>query len=141
LDDLASDRVKRLALALDPVPAGRYARESLKSASIWERVKDRVREAGDVRATLALVAHDEADAGIVYVTDARALGDKVRIALEIPESLHTPIRYPVVLIRHEGMPEAARAFYDFLDSEKAQERFRDAGFEVVSIRDASAKRR
>ena len=37
LSDLADGEIKRLALALDPVPAGRYARESLKNAGIWSR--------------------------------------------------------------------------------------------------------
>ncbi len=76
LADLADDKVKHLALALDPVPAGRYAREALKNAGIWEQVQQRVREAGDVRATLTLVVRGEAEAGLVYATDAAA-SDKV----------------------------------------------------------------
>ena len=87
--DLAGSEVKRLALALDPVPAGHYAREALEKAGIWEQVKGRVREAGDVRATLAIVERDEADAGIVYATDA-VTSKKVRMVLEVPEDLHAP---------------------------------------------------
>ncbi len=139
LSDLADDEVKRLALALDPVPAGHYAREALKNAGIWPQVKDRVREYGDVRATLAVVARGEVDAGLVYATDAAA-SDKVRVALEVPEKLHAPIRYPLVLVRRSGGSAAARTFYDFLDSEKARNHFRKAGFQVVSVSDASAKR-
>lgn len=130
LGDLAGGEVKRLALALDPVPAGHYAREALRNAGIWEQVKDRVREAGDVRATLALVARDEADAGLVYATDAAAT-DKVRVALEVPEELHSPIRYPLVLVNRTGGSAAARAFYDFLDSAAARAHFRKAGFRIV----------
>jgi molybdate transport system substrate-binding protein len=129
LSDLAGADVKHLALALDPVPAGHYARQALRKAGIWEQVKDRVREAGDVRATLAVVARDEAEAGLVYATDAAAT-DKVRVALEIPEELHSPIRYPLVLVRRAGGAAAARAFYDFLHSEKARAHFRKAGFQT-----------
>jgi molybdate transport system substrate-binding protein len=131
LADLSGDEVKHLALALDPVPAGHYAREALKKASVWEQVQDRIREAGDVRATLMLVTRGEAEAGIVYATDA-ATTDKVRVALEVPEDLHPPIRYPLVLVRRRGDSPSARALYDFLGSEAAQAHFRKAGFQVVS---------
>jgi molybdate transport system substrate-binding protein len=130
LADLASGDVKHLALALDPVPAGHYARASLKNAGVWDRVKDRVREAGDVRATLTIVTRGEAEAGLVYATDA-ATSDKVRVALEVPEDLHPPIRYPVVLVRRTGGSPAARAFYDFLGGAKAAAHFRKAGFRVL----------
>ena len=129
LANVAGAEVKHLALALDPVPAGHYAREALKNAGIWEQVKDRVREAGDVRATLALVARDEAEAGLVYATDA-ATTDKVRVALEVPEHLHSPIRYPLVLVRRAGGSEAARAFYHFLAGETARRTSARRGFRL-----------
>ena len=130
LADLSGEEVKHLALALDPVPAGHYAREALKKAGVWEQVKERVREAGDVRATLMLAARGEAEAAIVYATDA-AVTDKVAVALEVPEDLHPPIRYPLVLVRRRGSSPSARALYDFLGSETAQTHFRKAGFQVV----------
>jgi molybdate transport system substrate-binding protein len=138
LADLVGNRFKHVALALDPVPAGHYAREALQKAGIWEQVKDRVREAGDVRANLAFVEREEADAGIVYATDA-ATSTKVRIALEVPEDLHAPIRYPLVLLRRGGSP-SAHAFYDFLSGDKARDRFHESGFQVLPISDASLKR-
>jgi molybdate transport system substrate-binding protein len=130
LSDLAGAKIQRLALALDPVPAGHYAREALEKAGVWEQVRKRVREAGDVRATLALVERAEADAGIVYSTDT-IMSKNVRIALPIPEELHAPIRYPLVLLQRGGASAPARAFYDFLGSEKAGARFRAAGFVLV----------
>jgi molybdate transport system substrate-binding protein len=128
LADLAGDEFPRLALALDPVPAGHYSRETLKKADVWPRVEKRIREAGDVRATLALVERDEADAGIVYSTDAK-MSKKVHVALEIPEELHEPIRYPLVLLRRAGGSAKARAFYDFLGGETASAHFAAAGFQ------------
>jgi molybdate transport system substrate-binding protein len=130
LADLAGAEVKHLALALEPVPAGHYAREALRKAGIWDKLRERVREAGDVRATLALVARDEAEAGIVYATDVAA-SDKVRVALQVPEDLHTPIRYPVVLLRRADAVPAARAFYDYLQGETVRAHFRKAGFTIV----------
>ncbi len=136
--DLAGTEVKRLALALDPVPAGHYAREALQKAGIWEQVRGRVREAGDVRAALALVERDEADAGIVYATDA-ATSSKVQTVLEVPENLHAPIRYPLVLLRRS--PPPPRAFYDFVGDEEAAAHFRKAGFQVLPVSDVPEKRR
>jgi molybdate transport system substrate-binding protein len=130
LAGLAGDDVKHLALALGPVPAGRYAREALKKAGVWERVAGRVREGGDVRAALAYVARGEAEAGIVYATDAAATS-RVRVALEVPEALHGPVRYPLVLLRGAAGKPTARAFYDYLGEEKAAAVFRRAGFQLV----------
>jgi molybdate transport system substrate-binding protein len=130
LSDLAGDGVKHLALALGPVPAGRYSREALKKADVWDQVKGRVREGSDVRATLIFVARGEADAGIVYATDAAA-DPRVRVALEVPEGLHEPVRYPLVLLRAAADKPAARAFYDYLGGEKAAAVFHKAGFLVV----------
>jgi molybdate transport system substrate-binding protein len=130
LADVAGSEVKHLALALDPVPAGRYAREALQKAGVWEQVKERVQEAGDVRATLALVEREEVEAGLVYATDA-AVSQKVRVALQVPEELHTPIRYPLVLLRRGSDRASARAFYDFLGGETASDHFRKMGFQVL----------
>src|SRR4029077_4178716 len=91
LDDLAGPAIKRLALAGSQVPAGTYAREALAHAGIWERLKDRVIEGGDVRQALAYVDREEAEAGIVYATDVIGSA-KVRVAVEIDSRLHAPIR-------------------------------------------------
>jgi molybdate transport system substrate-binding protein len=139
LAELAGADVKHLGLALEPVPAGHYAREALRKAGIWDQVRQRVREAGDVRATLALVVRGEVEAGIVYATDVAA-SDKVRVALQVPEDLHTPIRYPVILLRRAEALPTARAFYDYLQGESARAHFRKAGFQVA-FGDASAEHR
>jgi molybdate transport system substrate-binding protein len=129
LRDLADPRIRRLALAEPKVPAGEYARQALRKAGVWDRVEGRVVGGIDVRATLQFVARGEAEAGLVYRTDA--LGQtKVRVAVEVDPGLHEPIRYPLVLLRHEPMKEAARRFYDYLGSEKTAAVFERAGFAV-----------
>src|SRR5262249_10624780 len=112
------------------VPAGRYAREALRQAGIWEQVKDRVLEGGDVRAALIYVVRKEAEAGLVYAADIQATS-QVRVALEVQPDMHTPIRYPLVLVRREPIRAGARRFYEYLSSAPAAERFRKAGFGVV----------
>jgi molybdate transport system substrate-binding protein len=127
---LAQPAVRRLALAAPVVPAGRYAREALRQSGIWEQVKDRVLEGGDVRAALIYVVRKEAEAGLVYATDVQATS-QVRVALEVQSDLHTPIRYPLVLVRREPIKAGARRFYEYLSSAPAAERFRTAGFGLV----------
>jgi molybdate transport system substrate-binding protein len=129
LGDLAEKTIKQLALAMEKVPAGEYAREALGKAGVWEQVKDKVIGGDDVRATLAFVERG-ADAGIVYKTDALG-SSKVRIAFEIDPALHKPIEYPLVLIRREADHEAAEEFYQYLASEQVAEAFRRAQFVVL----------
>ncbi|HVS34176.1 MAG TPA: molybdate ABC transporter substrate-binding protein [Gemmataceae bacterium] len=131
LAEIVTPAVRQLALAGPSVPAGRYARQSLEKAGVWDKIKDRVVEAGDVRAALALVVKGEADAGIVYVTDARAAGDKVRPILIIPDELHQPIRYPLMLLDREPIQPQARRFYEYLAGDKAAAVFRKAGFTML----------
>jgi molybdate transport system substrate-binding protein len=132
LADLDGPAVRHLALALESVPAGRYARDALKTAGVWGRVEGWVREAGDVRAALTYVARGEAEAGFVYATDA-ATTEKVRVALTVPEDLHEPIRYPLVLVRRPNPRPAARRLYDYLGSESGAAPFRHAGFTVLQV--------
>jgi len=125
--DLTKPEIHRLALAGKAVPAGTYSRKALQSAGLWDQLKDRVVEGGDVRAALAYVTRGEAEVGMVYATDA-AGNSKVRIALEVNPKLHDPIRYPLVLIKQDQPHPAARRFYDYLISEHAIEIFTHAGF-------------
>ncbi len=63
----------RLAMAnVDAVPAGRYGKAALQALGAWDRVAERVAQAENVRAALALVSTGEAPLGIVYATDAAA---------------------------------------------------------------------
>jgi molybdate transport system substrate-binding protein len=131
LADLAAPAVRRLSLAGPAVPAGRYAREALRSAGLWERVQERVLNAGDVRAALTHVVQGEAEAGMVYATDAAGSG-RVKVALEVPAERHAPIRYPVALLRREVIKADARRLYEYLLSPEAAAVFRRAGFGIAT---------
>jgi molybdate transport system substrate-binding protein len=129
LKELDGADIHRLALAGEAVPAGRYAREALRHAGVWDRVRERVLDGGNVRETLTFVARREAEAGLVYATDAAA-SHRVHVALEVPSDLCSPIRYPLVLIRRDNPSAGAVRIYAYLSSEHAAEVFRQHGFGV-----------
>ena len=132
LDDLCGAGVQFLALA-DPahVPAGRYAKASLQRVALWDRVKAKVVSAQDVRAALAFVEAGEADAGIVYATDAK-MSPGVRVAVRIPKHLPPDIRYVAAPV----LPETPEKRYtmQLLTSATARRIFDSRGFVFIANR-------
>jgi molybdate transport system substrate-binding protein len=126
--DLGADIVRRIALAeTQTVPAGIYAREYLQKFGWWDQVSAKVIPMENVRATLAAVEAGNADAGIVYQTDA-LISKKVRIAYPIPASEGPKITYPLAVTAESKQGEAARRFAAFLASEEARAVFSKYGF-------------
>src|SRR5262249_54167719 len=99
-DDLMKTSLNRLAVAGPTVPAGIYARQALKSLKIWDALEanKKVVPGDNVRVALTYVERGEADAGIVYATDAK-ISDKVEQVFTFPADAHDPIRYPLVLLK------------------------------------------
>jgi molybdate transport system substrate-binding protein len=130
--DLAQRAVKLVALG-DPgsVPAGQYGQQVLESLGLWQAVQGKLVLAKDVRQVLTYVETGNADAGIVYATDAR-LSAKVRVVATAPESSHTPVVYPVAVIKSSRNIAAARAFVQFLEGGRAREVFVSLGFTAAS---------
>lgn len=123
-------RLRRLALA-DPqaVPAGVYARTWLESLGLWERLADKVVPALNVRAALQAVELHNAEAGIVYRTDAR-ISPKVRVAFEVPAAQGPRIAYALApLVRASPV---ARDFVRHLRSAESARIFERLGFVVLA---------
>ena len=125
---LAAAAVKVIAIG-EPqtVPAGKYAQEVLTRFSLYDSLKPKFVLAKDVRQVLTYVASGNADAGIVYATDAKTSAD-VRVAAVAPENSHQPIVYPVAVLKDSKNTAAARSFVEFLLSSKAQAIFQKYGF-------------
>lgn len=116
----------------DSVPAGQYAEESLTNLGVWDAVQSKLSLGTSVTAVLNQVADGSAEFGIVYTTDAKS-NDKVKIIAEAPEdSLEKPIVYPVGMIKDAKDADAAQKFIEFLQSQEAQEVFKDYGFTIVN---------
>ena len=110
------------------VPAGKYAKASLESLSLWNGVRPRLAESESVRAALMLVARGETPLGIVYASDAKA-EPGVRVVATFPEDSHPPIVYPVAALRGARAAQAAR-FLQWLASPAADALFTKRGFTV-----------
>ena len=125
--ELTQPAIKRLALA-DPkgVPAGVYAQQYLEKIGLWDALKDRVVPTENVRAALAAVEAGNADAGIVYQTDA-GISKLVKVAYVVPRSESPAISYPVAVVRASRDP-AALDFLKYLRSEAARSVFKKFGF-------------
>lgn len=129
--DLAG--LRRLALA-DPeaVPAGVYARSYLESIGLWAALKDRVVPTLNVRAALAAVESGNADAGIVYRTDA-ALSRRVKVAFTVPREQGPRIVYVLAPLASSRKPAAAELAHWLAGSEAATT-FERYGFVVIAPR-------
>jgi molybdate transport system substrate-binding protein len=128
--DLASSKIRHLALAeTRTVPAGIYAREYLQKQKLWPAVEGKVVPTENVRAALAAVESGDAEAAIVYKTDA-AISKRVKIAYEIPESASPNISYPAALLKEAPSPQAGKRFLEFLVSTDARKIFEKFGFVV-----------
>jgi molybdate transport system substrate-binding protein len=126
--DLTKAVVKTVAVG-EPqtVPAGKYAQEVLTHFGIYDQLKPKLVLAKDVRQVLTYVETENADAGIVYATDAK-ISKKVTVVATAPEDSHSPVVYPAAVIKNSKNAAGAKAFLDFLASEKARTVFQKYGF-------------
>jgi molybdate transport system substrate-binding protein len=126
--DLA--KMTRIAIA-EPrsVPAGIYARQYLEHAGLWQILQPKMIPTENVRAALAAVESENADAAIVYRTDA-GMASNVRIALTLDGSWAPKITYPAAVLSESPHPAAATRFVNYLTGSQARQIFRRFGFGV-----------
>ncbi|MCK9487390.1 MAG: molybdate ABC transporter substrate-binding protein [Dehalococcoidia bacterium] len=134
-DDLAAAGV-RLVLAGADVPVGDYARSAIAVADA-ERpgfaadvLANVTSEEANVRSVLAKVELGEADAGIVYETDAATAGEAVRV-VPVPQAYAPSVRYPIAALGRDEAGHAA-AFVAFVLAEDGQRILGAYGFTPAS---------
>ena len=82
----------------------------------------------DVKSVLSKVQLGEVDAGMVYVTDVLAAGDKVR-GVEIPADVNASTSYPIAALTSSANAAAAAAFVDYVLSPAGASVLTAAGFQ------------
>jgi molybdate transport system substrate-binding protein len=122
--DLAKSSVK-VALCEPQVPCGSVAAEVFKNANIT--VKPVTLEP-DVKSTLSKVELNEVDAGMVYVTDVRAAGSKVK-GIVIPDNINASTEYPIAALTKAPNASGAQAFVDLVLSPAGQSVLSADGFQ------------
>lgn len=130
--DLAKPEIKHLALAGENVPAGKYGRAALVSLGAWDAVQARVVSGDNVRTVLGWVATGEADAGVVYVTDAK-VETKVKVAFTFPATSHPPIVYPTAVVKGAAHAKDAADFLAYCKSAEGMAVFGAAGFTAAPV--------
>ena len=127
---LSDPFVRRIALSNpETVPSGRYARQLLERQGIWPRVRAKAVFGGNVRQTLTYVTTGDVDAGIVFVTDARAAKGRVRVLVtSLAPRDHDPIVYPAAVLTDAPNADVGRRFVAFLRSAPAQAVLKKQGF-------------
>lgn len=133
-DDLATDKAAKIGLGdFGSVPAGQYAEESLTNMKLLDQVKPKAVFGKDVKEVLAWVEGGNADAGIVYSSDAQG-NSKVTVVATAPSDSHKPIVYPAAVIKASKNAAEAQKFLDFLSSSAASDVFKKYGFTVIGTK-------
>lgn len=130
IKDLTSPRVRRIAIG-EPksVPAGQYAQQILTSLKITDQIKPKVVYAKDVRQALNYVESGNAEAGLVYLSDAKS-SSKVKVVTTAPANTHSPIVYPIAVLKSSKNVDHAKEFEQFLSTNYAKNIFEKQGFTV-----------
>ena len=110
---------QRLAIGNpDSVPAGRYTKQALTKAGLWDSAQKVAIFGTNVRQVLDYVSRGEVDAGFVYGTDAKKQADKVENVLVLEG--HNPILYPIAQVTTGKNAKGGMAFLNFVLSEQGQ---------------------
>jgi molybdate transport system substrate-binding protein len=125
---LTDPAVKRISVG-EPrsVPAGQYAVEVFENLGILPQLQPKFVYGNSVRNVLGSVESGNADAGVVYATDAK-ISDQVKTVVKAPANSHAPIVYPIAVIAASTQPAAAHIYGQFLTGEEAQSLFSQYGF-------------
>jgi len=124
LADLAKAGV--VSLCADTVPCGKYAQQALTQASITID-PSKITKGADVKSTLAAVTTGDADAAIVYASDAKAAGNTVT-AVKIPAWLNIYAIYPIAPLASSQNATLADAWVKYTVSPAGQKTLQSFGF-------------
>jgi molybdate transport system substrate-binding protein len=124
LADLAG--ASTVSLCVATAPCGKFAEQLLSQVGVTVG-ESSVTRGQDVRATLAAVTEGDADAAIVYLSDAAAVGSRVEV-VDVPEAAAIVASYPIAVLADSDAADVAGSFLAFVRSDDGQALLSDAGF-------------
>jgi molybdate transport system substrate-binding protein len=123
----------KLIIGTPTVPIGVYTRQVLGDLGITSAVLPQVvSQEKDVKALSAKVALGTADAGFMYVTDARAVAGQVKL-IPVPVWAQPPVRYQIAIVKNSSNRAGAAAFIKRLTSTAGRKLLVDNGFGVPKL--------
>jgi molybdate transport system substrate-binding protein len=136
IQDLAKPGLK-IVLAAREVPVGQYAFDFLDKASLDASfgaafkdgvINNIVSYEDNVKAVLTKVSLNEADAGIVYLTDAASTPENTVAQMEIPDAYNVTASYPIAAMNDSQNANLANAFIELVLSQTGQDLLKEYGF-------------
>jgi len=109
------------------VPCGSAAKKVEQSTGVTLKPAS---EESDVKQVLAKVQSGDADAGLVYVTDAKSAGGKVQ-GVDFPEASGAINTYPIAIVKGSAEAELAKEFEDFVKGPEGKAELNKVGFGTV----------
>jgi len=125
--DLANDGIK-IDLAAPAVPVGAYTLQILRQMGLMQKMLPNVvSQESDVRTVLSKVALGQADAGFVYLTDARSVSGDVTV-IKVPAWAQPKVTYAMAVVTKSPNQAAAQAFVKKVLSKAGQATLARYGF-------------
>lgn len=115
-----------LVVCAPAVPCGSATEKVEQATGVTLKPKS---EEQNVKSVLGKVQANEADAGLVYVTDVASAGDKVD-GIEFPEAAKAVNKYPIVTTKDSEQAELAGKFVALVRGAQGQAELRKAGFGI-----------
>jgi molybdate transport system substrate-binding protein len=132
LADLAATAYRRIAIATpEHAPYGAAAKEALENAGIWKALLPRLVYGENVQQALQYAQTGNADAAIVALS--LAIGSD-GVWVEVPGSLHRPLRQALAVLSGSAHPSLARRFSAFVNGPTGRALMRSYGFDLPEVK-------
>ena len=131
---LKGENIKRIAVANPKTaPYGKAAVEAMKSASVYEEVKNKFVFAESISQTVSYTV-TATDIGLIaksslYSPKMKQYKENINWK-EVDSKLYTPIQQGIVILKKGEENSEVKAFYDFILSQNAQKILKDFGYLV-----------
>ncbi|MEG2984673.1 MAG: molybdate ABC transporter substrate-binding protein [Peptostreptococcaceae bacterium] len=127
IEDLKNDEYKTIGLGeVNSVPVGQYADEVVTNKGVKNDIEDKFIYGKDAKEVLAWVLSGNVDAGFLYLSDTSH--HKNLNKYNIDEKLHSPIIYPVGVIKNAGNLEEGISFDKYINSNESKKILKKYGY-------------
>ncbi|SHI59013.1 molybdate transport system substrate-binding protein [Dethiosulfatibacter aminovorans DSM 17477] len=130
IEDLLESGLKLSVGEPESVPAGKYAKQSLEYYDMWDKLAGQMVYAKTVKQVAQYVESGDSPAGIVYMTDTTLLKHSYVNKVFDDES-HTPIVYPLAIIRDSKNKDMAEEYIEYLQNGESRSIFVKYNFEPL----------